>query len=49
MKDHLARVNELAAKYGIKQAPTLVLLTGDSVLKIENVSNIRRYADTAKA
>ncbi len=40
---------ELAAKYGVKQAPTLVLLTGDSVLKIENVSNIRRYADTAKA
>jgi ribonucleoside-triphosphate reductase len=40
---------ELAAKYGVKQAPSLILQTGDSVMKIENVSNIRRYADTAKA
>ncbi len=40
---------ELIAKYGIKQAPTLILLTDGSVMKIENVSNIRRFADTHKA
>ncbi len=36
------------AKYGIKQAPTLVLVSGGNVMKIENVSNIRRFADSAK-
>ena len=36
------------AKYGIKQAPTLILVSGGNVMKIENVSNIRRFADSAK-
>ena len=36
------------AKYGIKQAPTLVLVSGGNVMKNENVSNIRRFADSAK-
>ncbi len=40
---------ELVSKYGIKTAPSLILLTDGSVMKIENVSNIRRFADTAKA
>ena len=40
---------ELANDYGIKQAPTLVMKTGSAVMKIENVSNIRRYADSVKA
>ena len=40
---------ELTNKFGIKNAPTLVLITDGSVMKIENVSNIRRYAESAKA
>ena len=39
---------ELTSKFGIKQAPTLVLLSDGSSMKIENVSNIRRFADSAK-
>ena len=39
---------ELTTKFGIKQAPTLVLITGGSSMKIENVSNIRRFAESAK-
>ena len=36
---------ELARKYGIMQAPTLVEVNGDSVRKYANVSNIKKYAD----
>ncbi|MBO5939145.1 MAG: ribonucleoside triphosphate reductase [Clostridia bacterium] len=39
---------ELTTKFGIKQAPTLVLITDGSSMKIENVSNIRRFAESAK-
>ncbi len=36
---------ELAVKYGVMQAPTLVVVNGDSFKKYANVSNIRKYAD----
>ena len=38
---------ELAKKYAIMQAPTLVVVSGDSAEKIVNVSNIRKFAETA--
>ncbi len=38
----------LANEYGVKQAPTLVLISNGTVMKIENVSNIRKYADSAR-
>ena len=40
---------ELAEKYGIKQAPTLVVISGGNVIKIENASNIRKFIAEAKA
>ena len=40
---------ELAEKYGIKQAPTLVVVSGDNAVKIENASNIRKFIAEAKA
>ena len=36
---------ELAIKLDIKQAPTLVVINGDSIEKIVNVSNIRAFAE----
>ncbi len=36
---------ELAARYGVMQAPTLVVLDGNRHKKYVNVSNIRKYAD----
>ena len=36
---------ELAAKYGVMQAPTLVIVSGQSQQKYVNASNIRRYAE----
>ena len=36
---------ELTAKYGIKQAPTLVVVNGDSFEKIVNVSNIKKFIE----
>ena len=38
---------DLATKFEIKQAPTLVIVNGDSVEKIVNVSNIRKFAEEA--
>ena len=40
---------ELAARYGVMQAPTLVVVDGDSTRKYVNASNIRKYADSMKA
>lgn len=37
---------ELAGKYGVMQAPTLVVVNGESVKKYVNASNIRKYADS---
>lgn len=36
---------ELAVKYGVRQAPTLVIEAGQSQQKYVNVSNIRKYAE----
>ena len=36
---------ELAMKYGVMQAPTLVVVSGDSVNKFTNVSNIKKFVD----
>ncbi|MBQ7383728.1 MAG: ribonucleoside triphosphate reductase [Clostridia bacterium] len=38
---------ELTNSYGIKQAPTLVVINGDVAEKIVNVSNIRKFAEEA--
>ena len=37
---------ELAMKFGIRQAPTLVIVNGDSVEKYVNASNIKKYVDS---
>ena len=38
---------ELAQKYGVMQAPTLVIVNGDSCEKFVNASNIRKYVETS--
>ena len=40
---------ELTQKYGVMQAPTLVIVNGDSVKKYVNVSNITKYVEDLKA
>ncbi|MDE6220486.1 MAG: ribonucleoside triphosphate reductase [Lachnospiraceae bacterium] len=40
---------ELAVKYGVRQAPTLVIVAGQSEQKYVNVSNIRKYAELLRA
>ena len=40
---------ELAQRYGVMQAPTLVVVNGDKVRKYANASNIRKYAETMAA
>lgn len=37
---------ELAVKYGVMQAPTLVVVNGDDYKKYVNASNIKKYADS---
>ena len=37
---------ELVSKYGVMQAPTLVVVEGDSVKKYANASNIKKYAES---
>lgn len=39
---------ELASRYGVMQAPTLVVVNGDSQKKYVNVSNIKKYAEQLK-
>ena len=36
---------ELAKKFGIMQAPTLVIMDGEKMRKYVNASNIQRYVD----
>ncbi len=36
---------DLVARYGVKQAPTLVVVSGDSYETIPNLSNIKAYAE----
>ena len=38
-------VPELTRKYGVRQAPTLVVVRGADAEKVVNVSNIRRFID----
>ncbi|HUM82437.1 MAG TPA: ribonucleoside triphosphate reductase [Lachnospiraceae bacterium] len=38
---------DLAKKYGIMQAPTLLVIDGGKSMKYVNTSNIRKYVDTA--
>jgi len=40
--------SELAVAYGVMQAPTLVIVSGQSQQKYVNASNIRRYAEFVK-
>ena len=37
---------ELAGRYGVMQAPTLVVVNGDEYQKYVNASNIKKYAET---
>ena len=39
---------ELTRKYGVMQAPTLVIANGDSIKKYVNVSNITKYVEDSK-
>ena len=36
---------EATRRYGVKQAPTLVVISGNNVDRVVNVSNIRRFTD----
>ena len=36
---------ELTQKYGVMQAPTLVVVDGDQAKKYVNASNIKKYVD----
>ena len=36
---------ELVKRFGIRQAPTLVITDGENVKKYVNASNIQRYVD----
>lgn len=36
---------EMTARYGIMQAPTLVIIQGDKITKYVNASNIQKYVD----
>ncbi len=40
---------ELAGRYGVMQAPALVVTNGDEYKKYVNASNIKKYADSQKA
>ena len=39
---------DLAKQFEIKQAPTLVIINGDNVEKLMNVSNVRKFAEAYK-
>ena len=38
---------ELAMRYGVMQAPTLVVVNGDEYKKYVNASNIKKYVETS--
>ena len=40
---------ELARRYGVMQAPTLVVVEGDDFKKYVNASNIKKYAEQRRA
>ncbi len=39
---------DAVSKFGIIQAPTLVIVNGDSVVKYQNASNIKKYIESVK-
>ena len=39
---------DLARKYGVMQAPTLIVANGENFEKYVNASNIKKYADEHK-
>jgi len=39
---------ELVSRYGVMQAPTLVVVSGEDAKKYVNASNIKRYVDTRR-
>ena len=39
---------EMVSRYGIMQAPTLVVVSGNKTKKYVNASNIKKYVDTRK-
>ncbi len=39
---------ETATAYGVVQAPTLVILGDNSITRVQNVSNIKKYIDSVK-
>ena len=39
---------ELATRYGVMQAPTLVVVDGEEYQKYANASNIKRYAQAKR-
>lgn len=40
---------DMTLSYGVKSAPTLVVMSGDNVTKIENASNIKKFTEEYKA
>lgn len=40
---------ELVSKYGVMQAPTLVVVEGENFKKYANASNIKKYVDSVRA
>ena len=39
---------DLSKKYGVKSAPTLVIIHGEKVEKVVNLSNIKKHIETFK-
>lgn len=39
---------DAVTRFGIMQAPTLVVMKGDDVTKYVNASNIKRFADSRR-
>ena len=39
----------MTEKYGVRQAPTLIVTDGENFNKITNVSNIKKFIEETKA
>lgn len=39
---------ELCSRFGVRQAPTLVVADGEGFERIVNLSNIKKYAEQAR-
>ena len=38
---------DLVSKYGVKQAPTLVIDDGENIIKLKGVSDIKKFVNEA--